>query len=133
MRKVQVGEQLDRKAFKLVGDYRITHAHGIELVQQVERAVERAAVDRDIGFIIAEHLAIERTEIVARYAARCLQPLLQHQLCTAANMLLHRFGGEQRSPHAVQHMVDRRSQVAAGVDERTVEIESDNVERNTQT
>ena len=77
---------------------------------------------------MVEQHAMQPVQHFRIMAAGRVQPVLQHRAGAAADHRLDRLDAQRRSSDRRQRMVDGGGQVAAGVQQSTVQVEADDGE-----
>lgn len=126
--QAQLVQQGNREAFRLVGADGELHAARRQSIQHRHHAGIGQGMERQILFIIIEQDRQRLVEDRLVIAARRVERALQHHLGPLAHEGPDGIDREGGSADRADGIIDRRGQIAAGVEQGAVEVEADNVE-----
>ena len=125
----QCVEQLACKIFKLVGHQREFDAVVVQCLQHLQSAGKQAGVHCDVRFIIGQKIAMHGGCISPVSAAGCRQSAFEHHPCAAADKIGNLIDRDFAPPGTSQRMVERHAEIAAGIQQRAIEIKTDDIKR----
>ena len=86
-------------------------------------------MDRDVGPVIDQQLAVQRADLVSRRnTSGDRQRALQHLPCAAADQVADLLDRDGRTARHRQRVVERGAEIAMGVEQCAVEVEADDAE-----
>ena len=110
---------------QLVGHDPHGHAARRQLVERGQRTGKGRGVNGEMAFIIVEQPAMQQVEGFRIISPRGVESVAKHRPRAATDHRLDRLDAQRRSPDRGQRMVDRRRQIAAGIQQRAVQVEAD--------
>lgn len=126
--EAQFRDKCDRQPLELVGHDGEPDALLAERIHRLDQARKGYGSARDVGFVEAQQLGEAGFDLPWLDFARSGKAAFEHMPWAAANHRPDSRYAQWRPPQAGERMVECRRQVGAGVEERAIEVEADDVE-----